>query len=327
MRGSDFADARAFVSVAEQGSFARAAGTLAVSPSALSQTIRGFEERLGVRLFNRTTRSTHLTDAGARLLLRMQPLLAEFDAALEEASGNRKPSGTLRVCAPQMAIIHLLQPMLGIFQEQYPDVVLDLTSDESLGDIVARGFDAGIRLGEHVDQDMVAVRVGPDLRQIAIASPDYLQKHGVPQSPQDLHEHRCINWRRTGQTSVYNWEFARDGQWFDLSVKGTLIVNDCAVALQAALDGLGITVWTEDWMKPQLESGRLVPLLRDWSPPFPGFFLYHPSRTRMPSALRAFIDVVKSVSMGADAAGPVLPSELLPSVQREPALAGSKVGA
>ncbi|CAN7770739.1 LysR family transcriptional regulator [Caballeronia sp. LjRoot34] len=315
MRGSDFADVRAFVSVAEQGSFARAAGQMAVSPSALSQTIRGFEERLGVRLFNRTTRSTSLTEAGARLLARMQPLLAEFDAALEDAAEKKgKPSGTLRVCAPQMAIIHLLQPMLGVFQEEYPDVVLDLTSDESLGDIVARGFDAGIRLGEHVDQDMVAVRVGPDLRQIAVASPEYLEKHGVPQTPHDLHNHRCINWRRAGQTSVYNWEFAKDGQWFDVSVKGTLIVNDCAVALQAAIDGLGITVWTEDWMGPQLTSGRLVPLLQEWSPFFPGFYLYHPSRTRMPAALRAFIDVVKGVSMGTGATPSPLPEMLAPGL-------------
>ncbi len=299
MRGNEFADMRAFVTVAEQGSFARAAEQLAVSPSALSQTIRTLEERLDVRLFNRTTRSVSLTEAGRQLLTRMQPLMQEFDAAFEEVTQLRgKPSGTLRICAPQMAIIHLLQPMLGVFQEQYPDIVLDLTSDESLGDIVARGFDAGIRLGEHVDQDMVAVRVGPDLRQIAVASPDYLEKNGVPQTPHDLQHHRCINWRRAGQASVYNWEFAKDGEWFDVSVKGTLIVNDCAVALQAAVDGLGITVWTEDWMASHLESGRLVPLLSEWSPFFPGFYLYHTSRTRMPATLRAFIDVVKRVSMG-----------------------------
>jgi DNA-binding transcriptional LysR family regulator len=303
MRGNEFADMRAFVTVAEQRTFARAAEHLAVSPSALSQTIRTLEGRLDVRLFNRTTRSVSLTEMGLQLFNRMQPLMQEFDAALEEVSQSRgKPSGTLRICAPQMAIIHLLQPMLGVFQEQYPDIVLDLTSDESLGDIVARGFDAGIRLGEHVDQDMVAVRVGPDLRQIAVASPEYIEKNGMPQTPHELQNHRCINWRRAGQASVYNWEFAKDGEWFDVSVKGTLIVNDCAVALQAAVDGLGITVWTEDWMKSHLESGRLVPLLNEWSPFFPGFYLYHTSRTRMPATLRAFIDVVKSVSMGDPAA-------------------------
>ncbi|MGC7402890.1 LysR substrate-binding domain-containing protein [Pandoraea pneumonica] len=298
MRGSEFADIRAFVTVAEQGAFARAANALAVSPSALSQTIRSLEERLGVRLFNRTTRSISLTEAGNALFARMQPLLVEFSAALDEVNHYRdRPAGTLKVCAPQMAIIHLLRPMLGVFQEKYPDVVLDLTSDESLGDIVARGFDAGIRLGRHVDQDMVAVRVGPDLRQIAVASPEYLSKYGRPETPHDLHRHKCINWRRAGQTGVYSWEFAKDGQWFDINVTGTLIVNDCAVALQAALDGLGVTVWTEDWMKPHLQSGRLVPLLEAWSPLTPGFYLYHPSRVRMPAALRAFIDVAKSVSM------------------------------
>jgi DNA-binding transcriptional LysR family regulator len=304
MRGAEFADLKAFVTVAEQGAFARAAEQLGVSPSALSQTIRGLETRLGVRLFNRTTRSISLTEAGSRLFVRVQPLFDQFDEAIEEVNQLRaSPRGTLRIAAPQMALVHLLQPMLGVFQRDYPDVVLDLHSDESLGDIVANGFDAGIRLGKHIDQDMIAVRLGPDLRQIAVASPEYLDRQGTPRTPEDLREHRCINWRRAGQTSLYPWEFARDGNWFEVAVTGSLIVNDCAVALQAAVDGLGITVWTEEWMKPQIDSGKLVPLLREFSPPSRGFYLYHPSRTRMPASLEAFIHVVRQVALsGADVA-------------------------
>lgn len=303
MRGAEFADLKAFVTIAEQGAFARAADQLGVSPSALSQTIRGLETRLGVRLFNRTTRSVSLTEAGSRLFARVQPLFDQFDEAMDEVNQLRDtPRGTLRISAPQMALVHLLQPMLGVFQRDYPDVVLDLHSDESLGDIVANGFDAGIRLGKHIDNDMVAVRLGPDLRQIAVASPAYLEKNGTPQVPEDLREHRCINWRRAGQTSLYPWEFARDKNWFELQVTGSLIVNDCAVALQAAVDGLGITVWTEEWMKPLFDAGKLVPLLREFSPPSRGFYLYHPSRTRMPPSLEAFIYVVRQVAVSGEEA-------------------------
>ncbi|WP_196485782.1 LysR substrate-binding domain-containing protein [Burkholderia anthina] len=288
---------KAFVTVAELGAFARGAAQLGISPSALSQTIRSLEKRLGVRLFNRTTRSVSLTEAGERLFARMRPVFGEFDAALEEINSYRdRPAGTLRISAPQMAIIHLLQPILPAFQRKYPDVVLDLTSDESRDDIVAKGFDAGIRLGKYVDQDMFAVRLGPDVHQIAVASPEYLARCGSPKTPYELSEHRCINWRRTGQPGLYSWEFARDGNWFSVAVKGSLIVNDCAVALQAAIDGLGITVWTREWMTEQLQSGQLVALLEEWSPPTPGFFLYHPSRVQMPAALRAFIDVIREQS-------------------------------
>lgn len=294
MRGSEFADLQAFVAVAEASSFSGAARSLGVSPSALSQTIRTLEDRLGVRLLNRTTRSVTRTEAGTRLLRRVAPLFADFDAAIEEVGDFRaKPAGTVRICAPQMAILHLVQPMLAGFGEAYPDIVLDLTSDDSVADIVARGFDAGIRLGEFVDRDMIAVGLGGPLRQIAVASPAYLATRPTPTTPSDLADHRCINWRRPGQSSVYSWEFARDGAWFEVAVKGALIVNDCAVALRAALDGLGVTVWTEEWLEDELSSGALVPLLGDWSPPKAGFQLYHPSRRRTPPALRAFIDFAR----------------------------------
>lgn len=294
MRGSEFADLQAFVAVAEASSFSRAAESLGVSPSALSQTIRTLEGRLDVRLLNRTTRSVTRTEAGTRLLHRLAPLFAEFDSAIEEVNDFRgKPAGTVRICAPQMAILHLVQPMLAGFGEAYPDIVLDLTSDDSVADIVARGFDAGIRLGELVDQDMIAVKLGPPLRQIAVASPAYLASHPAPETPGDLARHRCINWRRPGQMSVYTWPFAKDGVQLEVAVKGALIVNDCAVALRAAVDGLGVTVWTEEWVQPELSSGALVRLLDDWSPPNAGLHLFHPSRRQTPAALRAFIDFAR----------------------------------
>src|SRR5471032_2757640 len=295
MRGSEFSELKAFAAVAELGTFARASELLAVSPSALSQTIRRLEERLGVRLLNRTTRSVTQTEAGARLYSRLAPLFVELDAAIEQVNDFRaKPAGTVRICAPQMAILHIIQPMLADFQAAYPDIVLDLSSDDSVGDIFAHGFDAGIRLGKFIDQDMIAVALGPELRQVAVASPAYLQAHGAPATPEELVRHRCINWRRPGLASLYHWEFARDGERFDLAVKGSLIVNDCAVALQAAVDGLGITVWTEQWMQAELQSGRLQTLLDDWSPPSAGFYLYHPSRRQTPATLRAFIDFARA---------------------------------
>jgi DNA-binding transcriptional LysR family regulator len=294
MRGAEFAELKAFAAVASRLSFSRAAEQMGMSPSALSQTIRGLEERLGVRLLNRTTRTVALTEAGSRLHARIMPLFDAFTEALDEINEARdKPAGTLRLCAPQMAILHVLQPMLPRFQEEYPDIVLDITSDDSFGDIVSRGFDAGIRLGSFIEQDMIAVRISDPVRQIAVASPAYVEKRGVPETPADLLRHQCINWRRPGRLDVYSWQFKKDEQSFDMVVKGSLIVNDCAVALQSAIDGLGITVWTEEWMECELESGRLVRLLDDWSPPLSAFYLYHPSRVQMPATLRAFIDMTR----------------------------------
>jgi DNA-binding transcriptional LysR family regulator len=294
VRGSEFADLKAFAAIAEQGNFTRAARKIGVSPSALSQTIRDLEARLGVRLFNRTTRSVAPTEAGKRLLARIRPLFLEFDNALDEVGNLRDtPAGTLRICADPMAMTHLVQPILPHFQTLYPDIALDLSGDDTVDDIFARGFDAGIQLLEHIDKDLVAVRVGPDLREIAIAAPSYLAKHGRPETPHDLQHHVCINWRQPGGAGPYRWRFARDGESFSIAVNSSLLVDDCAVVLQAALDGLGITVWMEDWMRPELEAGRLVPLLQEWSPTFPGFHLYHPSRRQIPATLRAFIAVLR----------------------------------
>jgi DNA-binding transcriptional LysR family regulator len=297
MRGADFANLRAFAAICEAGSFGQAAKALDISASALSQTIRGLEARLGVRLFNRTTRSVTQTEAGAKLYRRIAPLFVEFDFALEELNGFRStPAGTVRICAPQVAILHLIRPILGGFQKKYPDIVLDLASDDSVDDIVARGFDAGIRLGEFVDKDMIAVKLGPPLRQVAIASPLYLSNNPAPRTPADLAEHRCINWRRPGQHGVYIWEFTKEGQRLDVAVKGSLIVNDCSVALRTAMDGLGVTLWVEQWIEEELRTGQLVSMLDDWAPVSSGFQLYYPSRRQVPAALRAFIDYAKEAT-------------------------------
>jgi DNA-binding transcriptional LysR family regulator len=297
MRGSEFSSLKAFAAIAKHRSFSGAARDVGVSPSALSQIIRDLEKRLGVRLFNRTTRSVTLTEAGSHLLDRILPLFDEFDAALEDIGSLRdKPFGTLRICAQHMAISYLIQPILPRFQELYPDIVLELISDEAIDDIFARGFDAGIRLGEYIEKDMIAIRIGPDLRQVAVATPGYLRKHGTPQTPGDLQHHSCITWKQPRRETLYNWEFAKDGKWFEVAVKGSLTVNDCGVALRAARDGMGITLCMEEWMQDDIQSGKLVPLLQDWSPPFPGFYLFHPSRRQVPANLRAFIDVLKTAT-------------------------------
>lgn len=299
MRGAEFAELKAFSAAAELLSFSRGAEQLGISASALSQTIRTLENRLGVRLLNRTTRTVALTEAGSRLYARVVPLFASFEEAISEINEARDaPTGTLRLCAPQMAILHILQPMLAGFQQRYPDVVLDITSDDSVEDIVGRGFDAGIRLGTLIEKDMIAVRISEPLRQIAVASPEYLESQGSPAAPTDLLHHRCINWRRPGRMGVYSWKFARGNEKLDMVVTGTLIVNDCAVALQSAVDGLGITVWIEDWMTDQLSSGRLVPLLQDWAPPASSFYLYHPSHVHVPAPLRAFITALTQPGCG-----------------------------
>ena len=213
MRGSDFAEFKAFAAVAEQGSFVRASEQLGLTASALSQTIRSLERRLGLQLLHRTTRSVSLTDAGTRLLARLQPAFQELDAATREIEAlKQQPSGTLRIVTPRIAYVDHMQPILADFQQAYPEVVLDITISDSITDIVAHGYDLGIRLGELLEDEVVAVRLGGQLRQIAVASPEYLARHGVPTQPEDLHRHICINWRQDGSLTLYRWEFEKDGQ-------------------------------------------------------------------------------------------------------------------
>lgn len=295
MRGAEFASLKAFFAVAQERNFSRAAQSLGVSPSALSQTIKALEEGLGVRLLNRTTRSVSTTAAGGRLFDRLEVIFSDLDGALEELNQHRDtPTGRLRISAPQVAMLHFIQPILPAFQLAYPNIELELTTDDSTADIVAQGFDAAIRLGEFIEQDMIALKLSDPLTQVAVASPKYLKQRGIPEAPIELLQHSCVNWRRSGEAGLYKWRFLNGDTPFELSVKGSLVVSDCAVALQSAVDGLGITVWIREWIKAELDSGKLVPLLEQWSTPFPSFYLYYPSNKQMSSALQAFISALRS---------------------------------
>jgi DNA-binding transcriptional LysR family regulator len=294
--GTDYNQLRAFIAVGEHLSFSRAAEVLGVSPSALSQMVRGFEERVGVRLLNRTTRSVALTEAGETLFQRVRPAVSELGAAIGQVRRSReRPSGTVRVHAFRSAAERYLDPILADFTARYPDVVLDITLDDEVVDVVASGFDAALRISEVIERDMIAVRLGPDLRQIAVASPDYLAKHGRPGHPRELVDHRCIRWRWSGHKTPYAWEFFEKGSWFSVTVDGPLVFSDKEMALRATLQGIGIGFAVEDTVRDHIASGRLVPLLEDWSAPFPGMFLCYPQQRQMAPALRAFIDAVRRV--------------------------------
>jgi len=291
MRGTDFANLNAFAAVVEQGSFVRAAAHLGVTPSALSQTIRQVEERLGVRLLNRTTRSVAPTAVGERLYQRFRPSVEELEAAVAEAVSTRdRPAGMLRINAPRSAAIGLIAPRLGRFHRSNPDVVLDVMVDDRLTDIVAGRYDAGIRLGERLEKDMVAVRLTDEMEMMAVASPDYVARFGTPQTPHDLHAHACLNWRWPSDGSLYRWEFEEDGREFEVAVDGPLIANDVEVVLQAAIQGIGIAYTSHEWIEGWLQEGILIRVLERFSPKFPGMYLYYPSRRQQPPALRAFID-------------------------------------
>lgn len=299
MRGHEYADLRAFIAVAESSSFTRAASRLGLSPSVLSQIIRRLEDRLAVRLLNRTTRSVGLSEAGARLLQRIRPAISDLDAALDEASTlSGSVSGRVRINATRIAAVHCLAPLIGPFQKAHPGVSLEIVVEDKLVDIVAERFDAGVRLGESVDKDMVAVKLGGEIEMMVVGSPVYFEQYGRPRSPRDLKRHRCINFLWPTSGGLYRWEFERGDEKLEASVDGPLIVNDPQVAARAAVDGVGLAYLFEYDARPLIESGRLVRVLKEWSPPFPGFFLYHPSRRQTPAPLRALIDFITTRSSG-----------------------------
>lgn len=295
LQGSEFNRLRVFVTVAEALSFSRAAELLGMSPSAVSQALRGLEERIGVRLLSRTTRSVALTETGAGLYEQVKPAmraLGEATSAARRAQG--RPAGLVRIHAFHTACDEFIAPVLGRFAEACPDITLDITVDDTVVDLVAGGYDAGIRLGEVIERDLVAVKLGPDLRMIAIASPFYLARNGTPETPRDLLRHRCIRWRWPGNDLPYRWEFCEDGRWFEIAVEGPLIANSKALGHRAALDGVGIGFALESSVAAFIAEGRLVPLLERWSAPFPGFYLCYPRQRQMAPALRAFIDAVRA---------------------------------
>jgi DNA-binding transcriptional LysR family regulator len=287
-------DLAAFAAVAEHRSFRKAADLLGVSRSALSHAMLGLERNLGVRLLNRTTRSVAPTEAGARLLTQLGPVLRDLDAALETLAETRGPSGSLRINANRAAARLLLHKVVPDYLARYPGVELDLVSEGRLVDIVEQGFDAGVRLGEAVPRDMIAVRLTDDLRFLAVASPAYLAKQAPPVVPDDLRRHRCIR-QRLPSGKRYRWEFAKRGQEIAIDPPGHLTLDDNDLMVQAAADGLGIAFVPESYARSLLDSGRLVTVLEDWSPQIAGLTLYYPGHRHVPSALRAFIDLVKAL--------------------------------
>lgn len=292
MRGSEFAELKAFVAVVDRASFARAADHLGLSPSALSQVIRQLESRLGVRLLNRTTRSVSPTEPGRRLHERVAPMLREMDDAVAQAIGETaRVAGTLRINTLSMAAKKIIAPRLGRFHASHPDVVLDIVIDDGLTDIAGDGFDAGIRVGARLQKDMIAVRLTPDVELLAVASPTYLARHGEPKTPADLQRHACINWRFPGSGKIASWEFRKKGRVVDAIVGGTVIANHQDIVVPAALQGLGILyAYNDDGIAEALQDGRLKRVLADWSPTVPGLHLYYSSRRYVLPALRAFID-------------------------------------
>jgi DNA-binding transcriptional LysR family regulator len=287
-------DLLAFRAVARERSFTRAAAQIGVSPSALSHTIRGLEERLGLRLLTRTTRSVAPTQAGERLLSTIGPRFDEIEAEIAALSELReKPAGTIRITTTAQAGEMILWPALARLLPDYPDIQVELDVNPGFVDIVAERFDAGVRLGETIAQDMVAVRIGPDLRMAAAASPAYLSERKAPRRPQDLAEHNCINLRFPTLGGLYAWEFEKDGRALNVRVEGQLIVNAPDIARQAALDGCGIVFLTDDHLRADIEAGRLTRLLDDWTPPFPGYHLYYPSRRQQSPAFALLVEALR----------------------------------
>ena len=294
LAGNDYNQVRAFIAVAEHLSFSRAAERLAVSPSALSQMIRSFEESVGMRLLHRTTRSVSLTEVGENLLRRVRPAAFELGNALAQTRvAGERPAGTVRIHTFRSASVKYIEPILASFAERYPDIVLDITIDDETVDIVTGGYDVALRIGEVIERDMVAARLGPELRQLAVATPAYFDRQGVPNHPRELVDHRCIRWRWPGHRAPYSWEFFENGSWFSVAMSGPLVVSDKETAVRAALAGVGIGFCVEDMVADYLADGRLASCLETWSAPFPGWFICYPRQPHMAPALRAFIDAVR----------------------------------
>ncbi|MEO9331709.1 LysR family transcriptional regulator [Ectopseudomonas guguanensis] len=298
MKPVSAADLSIFLCIAQHLSFSRAAVELGLSPSALSHALRALETRLGVRLFNRTTRSVALTEAGERLYNRVKPAFRDIDDALEDLNNFRdKPSGNLRITAGRPAAELVLLPLASRFLELYPDVRLDIVTDDALLDIVSAGFDAGVRFGERLEADMVSLPIGPYMRSVVVASPEFLKRHGTPRKPQDLHGLPCIR-HRFPSSAFYRWEFARGGIDLEIDVDGPLILGDVALMIGPALQGVGLAYVFEGMVSEHLIAGSLVQVLEDWCPYYPGLHLYYPSRRHVPAALKAFIEFVREARTG-----------------------------
>lgn len=294
MRYENFNDLLAFVAVAREGSFTKAAKQLGVSQSALSHTIRGLETRLGIRLLTRTTRSVSPTEAGERLLNTAAPRFDEITQELASLNELRdKPAGTIRITAAEHAANNVLWPRLSPIMHDYPDVKIDINVDYGLTNIVSQRFDAGVRLGDQVEKDMVAVRISADLRMALVATPDYFAQRGKPRTPHDLQRHSCINLRLPTHGNLMVWEFEKNGVPLNVRVDGQWIFNSTTPRLRAALAGYGIAYVPEDMVKEHLKDGTLVRVLREWCPAFPGYHLYYPSRRQSSPAFQLVVNALR----------------------------------
>ena len=294
MPTGNFHDVIAFVAVARERNFTKAAAKLGVSQSALSHTIRALEARLGVRLLARTTRSVAATEAGERLLANVAPRFDEIDAELAALSELRdKPAGTIRITAGEHPASAILWPAVARLLPDHPDIKVEIVVDNTLTDIVAERYDAGVRLGEQVDKDMIAVRIGPDMRMAVVGSPTYFARRSKPRTPQELTQHNCVNLRLPTYGGLYAWEFEKGGRELKVRVEGQLTFNAIALRLNAALAGLGLAYLPEDVVQRELAAGRLVRALEDWCPPFSGYHLYYPSRRQPTPAFAVLLDALR----------------------------------
>jgi DNA-binding transcriptional LysR family regulator len=294
MKTPSAADLSVFLCTAQQLNFSKAAIELGLTPSALSHSVKALENRLGVRLFNRTTRSVALTEAGERLYARLKPAFRDIDDALEDLNHFRdKPSGNLRITSGRQACELVLLPIASEFLQLYPDIRLEVVESDALLDIVANGFDAGVRFGDRLEADMVSLPIGPTMRSVVVGSPAFFERHAAPQKPEDLHALPCIR-HRYPSGSMYHWELERGGIAQEIEVNGPLTLGDVSLMVGPALQGLGLAYVFEDMVSEHLASGRLVQVLADWCPYYPGLHLYYPSRRHVPAALKAFIDFVRN---------------------------------
>jgi DNA-binding transcriptional LysR family regulator len=294
MKSPSAADLSVFLCTAQHLNFSKAAIELGLTPSALSHSVKALENRLGVRLFNRTTRSVALTAAGERLYARLKPAFRDIDDALEDLNHFRdKPSGNLRITSGRQACELVLLPIASEFLQVYPDIRLEVVESDALLDIVAGGFDAGVRFGDRLEADMVSLPIGPTMRSVVVGSPAFFERHAAPQKPEDLHALPCIR-HRYPSGSMYRWELERGGIAQEIEVNGPLTLGDVSLMVGPALQGLGLAYVFEDMVSEHLASGRLVQVLADWCPYYPGLHLYYPSRRHVPAALKAFIDFVRN---------------------------------
>lgn len=294
MKHTRIDDLQAFLAVARDQSFTKAAARLGVTPSALSHAMRGLEERLGIRLLARTTRNVSTTEAGARLLHSLSPLFEQIAAEVQALGELRdKPAGNIRITCTDDQIEICLRPLLAGFMETYPDITLELRVDYGFTNVVEERFDAGIRMGEAISKDMVAVRIGPDWRLAVVGSPGYFERRPAPQTPHELTLHRCINIRHRPAGSIYAWEFEKDGKLFTVKGEGQLVFNSIIHVLNGALDGLGLGYVPEQLAAPHIAQGRLVQVLQPWCPVFEGYHLYYPNRRQASPAFSAFVEAVR----------------------------------